>query len=280
MDKERVIISILADNRTADGFVREHGLALWIEADGMRLLFDTGQGGALIPNAEKMGIHLSLTNAVILSHGHYDHTGGVAHVLSLARYPHLFCHPEALRERYSIRDGTVRSIGMQEDARAAAESLPTGRFCPSAEPFHLSKTVGITGHIPRNNGIEDTGGPFYLDPAPVRSDLLEDDMALWIRTPEGIVVCVGCAHAGIVNTLHHVISLTGPDERIRAVIGGLHLMNASDERIAYTVSALQSFAPELIVPCHCSGERAIAALTDAFPHAVRIGYAGLRIVLK
>lgn len=280
MDKESVIISILADNRAADGFVREHGFALWIEADGMRLLFDTGRADALIPNAEKMGIQLSLTDAVILSHGHYDHTGGVAHILSQARYPHLFCHPAALRMRYSIHDGQARNIGMPAAQRAAAERLPTGRFCASAEPFQLSRTVGITGHIPRHNSFEDTGGPFYLDPEAVRTDPIEDDLALWIKTPEGLVVCVGCAHAGIVNTLHHVIRLAGQGERIRAVIGGVHLTNASDERIACTVSALQSFAPELIIPCHCSGERAIAAMTDAFPSAVRTGHAGLRTVLK
>jgi len=280
MDKESVIISILADNRAADGFVREHGFALWIEADGMRLLFDTRQRDALIPNAEKMDVQLSLTDAVVLSHGHYDHTGGVAHVLSHARYPHLFCHPAALCGRYSVRDGNAKDIGMRESDRIAAENLPTGRFCPSAEPFQLSKTVGITGQIPRNNSFENTGGPFYCDPDAASTDPIDDDLALWIKTAEGLVVCVGCAHAGIVNTLHHVVGLVGQGHKIRAVIGGLHLTNASDERIAFTISALQSFAPELIVPCHCSGERAIAAMTEAFPSGVRTGHAGLRIVLK
>jgi 7,8-dihydropterin-6-yl-methyl-4-(beta-D-ribofuranosyl)aminobenzene 5'-phosphate synthase len=280
MDKESVIISILADNCAVDGFVCEHGLALWIETDGMRLLFDTGQGNAVMLNAGTMGIQLSLTDAVILSHGHYDHTGGVTYILSHARYPHLFCHPAALRKRYSIHDGKARDISMPEAERAAAERLLTGLFCPTAEPFQLSITVGITGYIPRNNDFEDTGGPFYLDPDAASTDSIEDDLALWIKTPEGLVVCVGCAHAGIVNTLHHIINLVGHEERIRAIIGGLHLANASDERIACTVSELQSFAPELIVPCHCSGERAIAAMTDGFPSAVRTGHAGLRIVLK
>lgn len=280
MNRQSVIVSILADNRAGEGFAREHGLALWIEADGMRLLFDTGQGLAFAANAEKLGIQLSLTDAVILSHGHYDHTGGLEHVLSQSRYPRLFCHPLSLQERYSIHNNTPKDVRMPDSARKAAENLPGGRFCLTTESFRLSETVGISGEIPRETDYENTGGEFYLDREGLRADPIEDDLALWINTPEGLVVCVGCAHAGIINTLHHVMDITGNRKKIRAVIGGMHLTNASDERIERTIAALQTFAPEVMIPCHCTGERAIAALSDAFPAALRTGHAGLKIVLK
>lgn len=280
MNRQSVIISVLADNRAPEGFIREHGLALWVETDGMRLLFDTGQGTALIENAEKIGIRLALADAVILSHGHYDHTGGLAHMLSEARFPRVFCHPSTLRVRYSIHDGVAKDVSIREPDRVAVEQLPSVRFCRLTEPFLLSETVGISGPVPRVVDFENPGGPFFLDPEGLEADVLEDDMALWITTPHGLVVCVGCAHAGIVNTLHHVMNISGSAGRIRAIIGGLHLTSASDERIERTIKELQAFSPEVIVPCHCTGERALAALADAFPAALRIGHAGMRIMLK
>ena len=137
----------------------------------------------------------------------------------------------------------------------------------------LSDIMGITGYIPRETEFEDTGGPFYLDPEGKRPDLIDDDLALWIRTDQGLVVCLGCCHAGLVNTIHHVRSISGTD-RIRAIIGGLHLMNADDRRIERTIDALRSFSPDVIIPCHCTGEHASALLLNALDERVEPGVAG------
>ncbi len=137
----------------------------------------------------------------------------------------------------------------------------------------LTDKVGITGPVPRLSSYEDTGGPFYLDPEGTTPDLIEDDMALWIETPEGTVVCLGCAHAGVVNTLEHICGLTG-HRRLRAVIGGFHLMSAGRERLDQTVEALRRLSPALLAPCHCTGDSATAHLRAALGESVAPGKAG------
>jgi 7,8-dihydropterin-6-yl-methyl-4-(beta-D-ribofuranosyl)aminobenzene 5'-phosphate synthase len=122
---------------------------------------------------------------------------------------------------------------------------------------------------------EDTGGPFFLDTGAHRPDPIDDDLALWIDTPTGLVVCVGCAHAGLVNTLVQVQRLTG-GRRVRAVIGGFHLVNADQERLDRTIEALRTLAPDEIMPCHCTGEAAIRTLVAAFGERCGPGAAGMR----
>jgi 7,8-dihydropterin-6-yl-methyl-4-(beta-D-ribofuranosyl)aminobenzene 5'-phosphate synthase len=138
----------------------------------------------------------------------------------------------------------------------------------------LSETIGITGPIPRKTSFEDTGGPFYLDPQGKRTDPIEDDLALWIRTDKGAIVCVGCSHAGVVNTCLHVQSLS-QGLRVRAIIGGLHLVNAGRERLEQTVAALRRLEPDMLVPSHCTGEPAVVALRGALGDRVSPGAAGM-----
>jgi 7,8-dihydropterin-6-yl-methyl-4-(beta-D-ribofuranosyl)aminobenzene 5'-phosphate synthase len=123
----------------------------------------------------------------------------------------------------------------------------------------LSSTIGLTGPIPRQTTFEDTGGAFFLDPEARHADPIEDDLALWIKTDQGLVVCVGCCHAGIINTLTHVRRLSGVAQ-IRAIIGGLHLLNADDRRLNHTLSAMQTIPIETVIPCHCTGDRAMDEL--------------------
>ena len=117
--------------------------------------------------------------------------------------------------------------------------------------------------------------PQVFDPLPgnLHNLQIDDDLALWIRTNQGLVVCLGCCHAGLVNTLHHVRTISGTD-RIRAIIGGLHLLNADDRRIEQTVDALRSFSPRAIIPCHCTGDNALALLLNALGERVVPGSAG------
>lgn len=268
-----VKVTILADNRAGEGLLAEHGLSMWIESDGKRVLFDTGQG-ALEFNARVLGVDLRETDVLVLSHGHYDHTGGIPVVLRDARGAEIFCHPGVAIARYAIRDGKAKPIQMPREAMTSMEKSPPERLHPVQRPVILSGRVGLTGPIPRATDFEDTGGPFFLDPEGEAADPIEDDLALWIRTEDGLVVCAGCSHAGIVNTLDHVRGLAG-GQRIRAVIGGLHLIEASRRRLDRTIGALRLMEPDIIVPCHCTGEKAVAALKDAFGERVSPGAAGM-----
>ncbi len=267
-------ITIVVDNNTTSGLASEHGLSLWIESGGKRILFDTGQGPALKNNAQALGIDVATTDILVLSHGHYDHTGGIAHVLERARDIEVYCHPGVVQPRYAVRDGKARFIGIPQTASEALTQFSSDRIHLLREPLMLTETIGVTGPIPRLTGYEDTGGPFYLGPEPTRPDLIEDDLALWIQTDQGLVICMGCAHAGLVNTLDCVRKLTD-GARVRAVIGGFHLLSADDKRLTRSVVALRLLAPDMLVPCHCTGESAVAALFQALGERVSAGASGM-----
>ncbi len=275
-------ITILVDNNALDqaalpnvpaGLASEHGLSFWIESAAQHVLLDTGQGRSLEVNAPSLGIDLAATDALVLSHGHYDHSGGLTYALEHSPRARVYCHPAVLQTRYSVQDGRAKSIGMPRRPRRALKRLEASRVRWVLGPTMLSDSIGLTGPIPRLTGYEDTGGPFYLDTAGRRPDPLEDDMALWIRTDEGLVVCLGCAHSGVVNTLDYVQKLD-PGKKIRAVIGGLHLGKASPERLEKTAQALLAANVPLVLPCHCTGAGALEALAATLCGKLRPGASG------
>lgn len=271
----RVDVTIVVDDRALGELLVEHGLSLWIEGEGDRILFDTGAGAALAANADLLGIDIGSATSLVLSHGHYDHTGGLPSALERARGVHIYCHPSAVEPRYSIHERTARAIHMQPAAAAALKALPSERLHWVTGPVAVSASIWLTGPIPRDTSYEDAGARFFLDPAGERPDHIDDDMALWISTPEGLVVCVGCCHSGLVNTLRYVRRLSG-DTRIRAVIGGFHLLAADEHRLHETAIALLSISPAMVVPCHCTGERACETLADALGGRVSPGRAGAK----
>ena len=275
MKTKTATITILVDNRGAPGLVTEHGLSLHIRTAGQTVLFDTGQSDACTNNNRSLGLDLSQLDAIVLSHGHYDHTGGLCSVLGLARRAELFCHPAAVSPRYAVRDHQPKPLHMPRPSMAALDRLPEERLHWVQQSMRLAGTIGLSGPIPRQTVYEDTGGPFFLDTGGHRPDPIDDDLALWIDTPTGLVVCVGCAHAGLVNTLVQVQRLNG-GRRVRAVIGGFHLLSADERRIKATIDALQALAFDEIVPCHCTGEAAVEALVAAFGERCRPGAAGMR----
>ncbi len=290
-------ITILVDNKASEGLAAEHGLSLWIEADGKRVLFDTGQSAAFAANALALGVKLATADIVVLSHGHYDHTGGLPQVFgarspavggqqpaAFIGAPQLYCHPGVTRPRYAVREGKATSIGMPVASLGALEQLPASQVRWVREPVWLSPNVGLTGPLPRLTPYEDSGGPFYLDAHGKQPDSIEDDLALWILTAKGLILCLGCCHAGLVNTLRHVRTVTtgtrptngwSEARQIRAVIGGLHLVNATRERLEGTIAELKPLKPELVVPCHCTGEAAVAQLKTALGDIVQEGASGL-----
>ena len=191
MAKSGVTVTVLAENTAQGiGLLGEHGLGLWIESLDTCVLFDTGQGLALPGNAEKLGVDLDCADAVVLSHGHYDHSGGLSHALSQAPNARIFLHPSALATRFSCREGQVREIGMPAHVRDAVNARQTS-VTWIKEPTEIAPGMLVTGPIPRRNGFEDTGGPFFFDRDGTRPDPIEDDQAMWIETPAGVVVLLG-----------------------------------------------------------------------------------------
>jgi len=258
------ILSLVENTAGAPGLLGEHGLAMWIEIGGKNVLFDTGQGGALLPNAQQLGVPLERTNAIVLSHGHYDHTGGLAAALERTRKPTLYAHPDAFEAKFACDPGGARrDIGIAEADRNAARER-TSEVIATKGPVEIVPGLFATGPVPRETEYEKTSGPFFLDPECRRPDPMNDDQALFFDTNEGTVVLLGCAHAGVVNTLVHVQRLAG-GKPIREVIGGMHLGNASQERLDRTVEAFREMDIQCLRPAHCTGAHAVARIRDAFP---------------
>jgi 7,8-dihydropterin-6-yl-methyl-4-(beta-D-ribofuranosyl)aminobenzene 5'-phosphate synthase len=269
-----VKVTILVDNNVPEHLVFEHGLSFWIETAGLRILFDTGQGTALSQNASILEVPLHEADILVLSHGHYDHTGNLPLAIESAPSIQVYCHPGVTIPRYAVREGAAKPLDMPAPSRTAFETLsPEQIHWAAASPLEIVEGIGVTGPIPRHTEYENTGGPFFLDRAGEEPDPIEDDMAMWVKTSRGIVVILGCSHAGVVNTLHHIQKLTD-GAHIHAVIGGFHLVASSRRRIENTIDDLKQCNPDIIIPCHCTGEAAMMRLKRAFNDQLSIGRAG------
>ncbi|MCE1274917.1 MAG: MBL fold metallo-hydrolase [Chlorobiales bacterium] len=265
---------IIVDNTAPEGFCGEHGLSVWIEAGGERILFDTGKGDAFMANCSALGIDLSATTQLVLSHGHYDHTGSVAEALAFAPDAKVIHHPGAITDRWNIRAGVAKPTMMPAASKAALAALPPERVIRTGEATMIADGIGVTGSVPRLSTFEDPGGPFFLDTEGRVPDPIEDDMSLWIETSDGLVVVTGCCHSGIVNTLDHIIAFTG-ERRIATLLGGFHLSTASADRVDRTIDALASYDIGRIIPCHCTGQEAVEQFRQRLPLQVIPCHAGL-----
>lgn len=267
-------ITILAENTALARDVQgEHGLAFWIDTDDHHLLFDTGQGLVLADNARALRVNLDTVETVVLSHGHYDHTGDLAAVLrQAAGSVAVHAHPDALLPKYHQNKTCVREIGMSEKTREAIHGGHC-RFLPSRQSTEVAPDIRTTGEIPRLHSEEVITEQFCRDPKGREPDPLLDDQALFLETLSGTVVLLGCAHAGVINTLDYIQRLTG-NKPVRAVVGGTHLRSASAERMHWTILELRRFNINLLVPMHCTGQKSVAALWSAFPNTCQAGGAG------
>jgi len=272
---ESICITTLVENTVHQrGLRAEHGLSFHIQWGGHSVLFDTGQSDLLLQNAGVLGLDLGRLEAVVLSHGHDDHCGGLKAVCSLSPHTRLHLHPAATAAKFSTnQENIARSIGMPAVAREIIRA--SGGTVWTRGLTEVVPGLFATGEIPRQTGFEDVGGRFFLDSAGQQPDLLLDDQALFFESREGLVVVLGCAHAGVVNTLLHIEQLTG-GKRIQAVLGGMHLLNASAERMKKTLAALEERDLGLLVPMHCTGWPATPSLWRHFGDRCSSGGVGSR----
>ena len=248
-------ITVVAGEGQHPSLVSEFGLSLLLENEGKTFLFDTGAGESLIPNLEALGIPLEKCARVILSHGHYDHTGGLAHL----KPEELWFCPGVEDPQYSRHaDGTMHKISMPE------ASLEAARRCSKATPMTLFDYIGygifLTGPIPRVSP-EDCGGDFFHDEACTQKDTVPEEQAL--LSSDGVLV-TGCCHAGIINTLFHCHKML-PELPIHTIVGGLHLKNADNVRLEQTANILKQFKIKNLYLMHCTGENAVAYLKEDLP---------------
>ena len=280
MISKKMCIKVLVDNTAqSTAYKTEHGFSLWIEYQDRIILFDVGHGDAIFQNAKTFGLDLAKVDAIVLSHGHYDHTGQLKDVVQVALNASVFVHPLALNERYSRKETEVKNIGMSHGDHWMLKHLyGKGRVVWTPQPCEIFPGAIVSGQIPRNTDFEDVGGAFFTDVHCQEPDHIWDDQALVLQGEEGAVVVSGCAHSGIINILNYSKSLS-KQHRIKAFIGGMHLLNASEDRICRTIEMINQLGVEQIIAGHCTGAHALEKLAQAFESRATVSQAGMEIVI-
>ena len=258
-------ISTLSENTARMGdFLGEWGLSILVQAEEAAVLLDAGKTFSATYNADTLGIDLSSIDRIILSHGHFDHTGGLREVLRRVRKEvEIIAHPDIWQAKYARREGEPdRYIGIPFQQHEL-ESLGA-RFHLTAQPVKITVNMMTTGEIPMVTAFEEIDAALYIkEGSGWQPDKVMDDQALIVKTEQGLAVILGCAHRGMVNTLYHAQQLTRSD-KIYAVIGGAHLINASEERLWQTIAALKEMGVQRLGLCHCTDLPAASVLAQEF----------------
>jgi len=263
----------------------EWGQSLLVEVDGLKILFDTGPSRHILENAEKLGIELSTIDKIVLSHGHYDHTGGLKDVLTLLKGSgnrpkgiEVIAHPDIFQEKYFYMKGfPAKAIGMPS-TRADLEALGA-RFNLSRDPVRLADNIMTTGEVQVSIDYEQIDPTLHIkDAENYIPDRLADDLGLIIKTEKGLIILLGCGHRGLINTILHAQKIAGVGQ-IYAVIGGTHLISANKTQMDETVKALRNFNITWLGVSHCTGLKSGAILANEFGETFFFNSSGTKTLL-
>lgn len=261
-----ITITTLIENNPDDKneLYFEHGLSMLIEAEGMRILFDTGQSGNFIKNAISMNKDLSNLDVVIISHGHYDHSGGFEKLVN-ENYviPKLIVGEEFFCDKFKKEgEQEYKHNGNSFDEEFLVDNhIPVMKI--HEEMTYLSNHIVVFHHFASVNEFEIRNSRFYIyENGTYVLDDFHDEIALGIITEKGLVVVVGCSHFGIINILNSI------KERLKmpiyAVVGGTHLMEADETRLHRTIEAMKNSKIQMVAVSHCTGDMGIQRIRNEF----------------
>lgn len=266
-------ITCLCDNnvKLSTKYWGEHGISFYIETPRCNILFDTGQTYDVIShNAKALGKSLDKIDKIVLSHGHYDHTGGLEGILGICS-PTVYAHPAVFEKKFKKGQGSeLEYIGMPKIKDAIISKADVKLTSRSIE---LTKSLYTTGEIPRVNPLEVVPEIFIKGSGGAMvHDALIDDQALIVENEDEAVVLLGCNHAGLINTIEHCKKIT--NATITNVMGGTHLANAPKERMEATLRYLE-LENITLYGFHCTGDSASYILKKRRMEAYEKGYVGM-----
>lgn len=250
-------ITFVVDNyvpiSTPRPFLGEHGFSLLIETKTAKILLDTGQSSTVVKNLSLLGIHPDQLDAIVISHGHYDHAGGLAYILQQRSKPlRVYGHPDIFKAHYSRAGGKNRFIGIP----FTKENLTSlgAQWTLSDKPLIIDQNIMLSGQIPRNIDYEvGDSNLIALDQCGcVCSDDLNDDISLYYCGEEGLIVIGGCTHSGLVNTVEHGLKLAGKT-KLQGWIGGTHLGPVLKTQQDSTLKQIEKYSPDFLAAGHCTG---------------------------
>ena len=250
-----MILTVLVDNNTYIDkyYLGEPGVSYYIEDEGTKIIFDTGYSDIYLKNAKKMGIDVSLTDKIIISHGHNDHTGGLQYFPIPEKKPRLIAHPNILEEK----ECDALKVGCPDIVLEDKFELNL-----TSKPLRVSPNIIFLGEIERSNDFENkipVGERLLADGR--KADFLIDDSALVYDSGDGIYIITGCSHAGICNIISYAKKITGRS-KVKGVIGGFHLFDPDSLQTKNTIEFLKKENISELYPCHCTSFAARCALNE------------------
>jgi 7,8-dihydropterin-6-yl-methyl-4-(beta-D-ribofuranosyl)aminobenzene 5'-phosphate synthase len=258
---KKIIITTLVDNcvgvpRYGAGLLGEHGLAFLVEVDDYTILFDTGTGSTIINNLEILKTDLSRVNVIVLSHGHGDHMGGLEHVLQKGGPKPVYVHPDIFLTKAIVADGKVTYSHLKTRSEYEKEGA---QFVLREASKEIIDDLWLVGPVERIVPADDVRMPLrhIKTETGLIPDSLREEQFLAIKTPQGLVLVLGCTHNGIINTIEEAVKATG-EKRIHTIIGGLHLCEVPRARIQELSLYFKKIDLKQLICNHCVGQEATA----------------------